>query len=1008
MAGTSYTRQSTIADGNLISASIFNNEYNQLVNAFAYASSGTTGHTHDGSAGQGGAITKIGDQDFKNKIEVSATNNRIEFYAEVSGSPVEQIRIQDGAIVPVTDNDIDLGTSSLEFKDLYIDGTANIDSLVLASGSTVTAVLDEDDLSSNSATSLATQQSIKAYVDAQVTAQDVDITTDSGTIAIDLDSETLTVSGGEGIDTSATGNAITIAGEDATTSNKGIASFVSDDFTVSSGAVSLATTSTAAELNILDGATVTTAELNILDGVTATAAEINLLDGVTSTTAELNILDGVTATAAEINALDGITSTVSELNILDGVTASAADINLIDGITNGTVIASKAIVTDANKDISGGRNITITGELDAATLDISGDADIDGTLETDALSINGTAVTSTAAELNILDGVTSTAAELNILDGVTSTTAELNILDGVTSTTAELNILDGVTSTAAELNLLDGVTATTAELNILDGVTSTAAELNLLDGVTATTAELNYVDGVTSAIQTQLNAKSPLASPTFTGTVTAAGLTVDTTTLAVDATNNRVGIGIASPTELLHVTAATDPKILVKATGSGDADADIVLDANDEGESGVLFHNAGTQKARLDWSNQNSQLNLATESGTDGTIDFQPNDTLAMRILADGKVGIGTGAPSTPLQIQADSGEILRLAVNTISETQQTFGLGFATGATHTHPSASINALEYDTSDSRASLLFSTRSVNSDSAATERMRIAYTGNVSIGTATAPTSLGTSTSSSDTGVSMAGTGRISIANDNSYPLALNRYTSEGSLIQLNEAGVTRGSIGIKSNEIYIADGTAGLRMSGTGTNNILPCSSTGVGTDDVSDLGASGNQFDNIYYSGAINGSDRNIKQDIEELSEAELRVATACKGLIRKYRFIKRVQEKGDDARIHVGIIAQELRDAFTAEGLDAGRYSMFVSNTWWETNEEVAAIEAADAVYETQTDEEGNETQVLISEAVEAQEAYTDRIIYDTAEEAPEGATEVTKLAVNYTELLAFIIAAL
>ena len=70
------------------------------------------------------------------------------------------------------------------------------------------------------------------------------------------------------------------------------------------------------------------------------------------------------------------------------------------------------------------------------------------------LVLGSTAVTSTAAELNILDGVTSTTAELNILDGVTSTTAELNILDGVTSTTAELNILDGVTSTAAELNLL--------------------------------------------------------------------------------------------------------------------------------------------------------------------------------------------------------------------------------------------------------------------------------------------------------------------------------------------------------------------------------------------------------------------------------------------------------------------------------------------------------------------------------------------------------------------------
>ena len=103
----------------------------------------------------------------------------------------------------------------------------------------------------------------------------------------------------------------------------------------------------------------------------------------------------------------------------------------------------------------------------------------------DKLKIGGTAVTTTAAELNILDGVTSSTAELNILDGVTSTAAELNILDGVTSTAAELNILDGVTSTATELNILDGVTSTTAELNILDGVTATATEINLLDGKTA-------------------------------------------------------------------------------------------------------------------------------------------------------------------------------------------------------------------------------------------------------------------------------------------------------------------------------------------------------------------------------------------------------------------------------------------------------------------------------------------------------------------------------------------
>ena len=102
----------------------------------------------------------------------------------------------------------------------------------------------------------------------------------------------------------------------------------------------------------------------------------------------------------------------------------------------------------------------------------------------------------------------------------------------VTSTAAELNILDGVTATTAELNILDGVTATATELNILDGVTSTTAELNILDGVTATTAELNYVDGVTSNVQTQLNTKAPSSAPTLASPLTVTGGTQSWTVTA--------------------------------------------------------------------------------------------------------------------------------------------------------------------------------------------------------------------------------------------------------------------------------------------------------------------------------------------------------------------------------------------------------------------------------------------------------------------------------------------
>ena len=115
-------------------------------------------------------------------------------------------------------------------------------SLELATGATVTGI-DNATLATGSATLVPTQGAVKTYVDAQVTAQDLDITTDSGTIDIDLDSDTLTVAGGSGLNSSATGTTVTIAGDDATTSAKGVASFSSDHFSVSSGAVSIATDS---------------------------------------------------------------------------------------------------------------------------------------------------------------------------------------------------------------------------------------------------------------------------------------------------------------------------------------------------------------------------------------------------------------------------------------------------------------------------------------------------------------------------------------------------------------------------------------------------------------------------------------------------------------------------------------------------------------------------------------------------------------------------------------------
>jgi hypothetical protein len=177
----------------------------------------------------------------------------------------------------------------------------------------------------------------------------------------------------------------------------------------------------------------------------------------------------------------------------------------IDGINIGTSTPGTGAFSALTVDnvVIDGATIGHTDDTDLITV-ASGIVTVAGELSATTLDINGTNITSTAAELNILDGVTATASELNIMDGVTATTAELNIMDGVTATTAELNIMDGVTATTAELNIMDGVTASTAELNIMDGVTATASELNIMDGVTATTSEINVLDGYTGSV-TELN-----------------------------------------------------------------------------------------------------------------------------------------------------------------------------------------------------------------------------------------------------------------------------------------------------------------------------------------------------------------------------------------------------------------------------------------------------------------------------------------------------------------------
>jgi len=273
-------------------------------------------------------------------------------------------------------------------------------------------------------------------------------------------------------------------------------------------------------------------------------------------------------------------------------------------------------------------------------------------------------------------------------------------------------------------------------------------------------------------------------------------------------------------------------------------------------------------------------------------------------------------------------------------------------------------------------------------------------------------LGKTASAADTkGIELHNGGSIVATVDGGTILYVNRESSAGNLAEFRKDNTAVGHISTDFDTIAItgaastASHTSGLAfVSSSSAQRVVPCQQGTSIADDVMNLGGSGQRFDDIHASnGTIQTSDRNDKQDIEELTDAEKRVAVVAKGLMRKFRWKSAVIKKSDKARTHFGIIAQDLEDAFKAEGLDATKYAMFCSDTWWEKEITVDAVEAKDAVYEEVTNSDG--TTKLVSPAVKAQDAYTRR---DVKEEATEGYTEKTRLGVRYSELLAFIISAI
>ena len=424
--GNTYTRQSTFTDGDVITADLFNNEYDQLLAAFA----ASTGHTHDGTAAEGGPITKLLGTNITIGDATSGTDITVTFDGESNDGVFKWMEDED--YFEYSDDILVASTEKLQFRDtaIYINSSAD------------------------------GQLDLVADTEIQIAATTVDI---NGNVDV---SGTLTVAGAVDFGDAALSNVgavqlDSIAGD--ADSNTSIAFSGSDVITITAGGETQVTFNNGSILPTTDDdVDLGSSSFEFKDGYfdgTLYADAINFNGtAISATAAELNIMDGVTATTAELNTLDGVTAVVGELNALDlGSTAI------------GTAINSKAVILDADKDYTGIRNLTLTGDLTIGGDDLTMGTNTSGhLLIADGTNFNPTGVgdlseISTVANDDVFLAVDTSGGGLKkitrstIVSGLAVTGAALsNIVEDTTPQLGgdlDMNGQDIVTTSNADLEL---------------------------------------------------------------------------------------------------------------------------------------------------------------------------------------------------------------------------------------------------------------------------------------------------------------------------------------------------------------------------------------------------------------------------------------------------------------------------------------------------------------------------------------------------------------------------
>ena len=523
MAGINYTRQSIFDDGDVITAGLFNNEFNQLLNAFTYTTTGTTGHQHDGSAGQGGHIGIIGDQDFFNKLAVDTANNRWGFYVEIGGAAVEQIRIQDGAIVPVTDNDIDLGTSSLQFKDAYINGTLEADAITIAGITLSETIADTVGamVTSNTETGITV-----TYNDADNT---LDFVIGAGDIVSSMLETNVTVAGNiivggtvDGRDVAADGtklDGIEASADITDTTNVTAAGALMDSELTALASVKAINQGLATTDNVQFANVTATGNVNITGDLTVSGDDITM---ATNTAGALLIADGTNFNPTTIGSLSELTSIAGDdvflaIDTSGGGLKKVARSTVVQGLAASSAIGN--VVEDVTPQLGGdldaqGKDITDVGILSADT--VSG---IYGSSSSPVVFTTTVASKTSAHPYNgdgsssayFLNGVESPAIQFSGVDGITSSTGyyyKFDQADGSNSGHPLLFYYDAAKTTAYTTGVTTSGTPGNAGAHTTIAVTSDTPNI-LYYECSAHAYMGNYATATTTTIGTTGAVKIP-------------------------------------------------------------------------------------------------------------------------------------------------------------------------------------------------------------------------------------------------------------------------------------------------------------------------------------------------------------------------------------------------------------------------------------------------------------------------------------------------------------------